>query len=441
MEADVIVIGGGMAGTVAALRAASLGADVLLIRKGHGSSAMSSGTVDVAGPERFLPLDGWDSLPTIGDRLGEIIRANPLHPYSVIAGGRDGIDRLRSGLRQACDFMIEQIPSIRFRGSHERNLALPSVLGTVKFCAFAPASLAGGDLIDMRDSHLLLVGMTGFPHFRPRLCKQAMERYSSLHPPEAISRIDCIEADIPRLTDGHPRNPFEVAQHFDDPRVSEEFAKELGKQIQPGVTHVVLPPVLGSNNHVEAHETLSRELEPEVVELISPNFSVPGHRLQLSLEAALRLGSVRVVTAEVTGVECDGRLVRNLLLGGMKSKRTAAAKNYVVASGKFSSGGLVADDSPKEPLFKLPLFLDGECVDGKFVQNLLDWKVLRRQPLLSCGIRLNASLRPLDTFGEPAYENLYAAGSIIGEYDCVADKCGFGVAILTGYLAGEKAAG
>ncbi|NQU07758.1 MAG: hypothetical protein HQ583_04285 [Candidatus Abyssubacteria bacterium] len=125
----------------------------------------------------------------------------------------------------------------------------------------------------------------------------------------------------------------------------------------------------------------------------------------------------------------------------MKSKRTAAAKNYVVASGKFSSGGLVADDSPKEPLFKLPLFLDGECVDGKFVQNLLDWKVLRRQPLLSCGIRLNASLRPLDTFGEPAYENLYAAGSIIGEYDCVADKCGFGVAILTGYLAGEKAAG
>jgi anaerobic glycerol-3-phosphate dehydrogenase len=133
MEADVVVIGGGMAGAIAALRAAALGADVLLIRKGHGSSAMSSGTIDIAGPENFYPLDPWDSIPPVADRLKEILRANPLHPYSIIAGGRDGLERLRSHLRQACDFMVEKIPLLGLEGSHERNLALPSVLGP-SFC-------------------------------------------------------------------------------------------------------------------------------------------------------------------------------------------------------------------------------------------------------------------------------------------------------------------
>ncbi|MBI4832074.1 MAG: anaerobic glycerol-3-phosphate dehydrogenase subunit B, partial [Candidatus Lindowbacteria bacterium] len=62
------------------------------------------------------------------------------------------------------------------------------------------------------------------------------------------------------------------------------------------------------------------------------------------------------------------------------------------------------------------------------------------QLFLSTGIHVDNALRPLDAFGEPAYENLFAAGAIIGEYDYVGEKCGMGVAALTGYLAGERAA-
>ncbi len=438
MEADLIVIGGGMAGALAALRAAAQGREVLLVRKGHGASAMSSGAIDLVGPGEFLPLDEWDTLPTTTDRLKDILRAEPLHPYSIIAGGRNGIERLHVRLREAFDFLFEKIPG--FHGSHERNLALATVMGTVKFCAFAPASMVGGDLVEMRDARLLLVGLKGLPHFRPGLCMRGLKRYSSLHPPQAISQIDVIELDVPISAETQTMTMFDAARLFDDPPAIEEFAHTLRKQIAPGVTHVGLPPVLGLDNHAEAFQRLDGELDAKVFELVSPNFSVPGHRLHLSLEAALRDGGVRVVTAEVSEVECDGRLVKNLVLKGMKTRRTATARSYVLATGKFSAGGLVGDDFPREPLFGLPLFAGARRVDDGFIQDLLEWDAEKRQPFLSCGLHVNASLKPLDPFGEPAYENLFAAGSIIGEYDYVNDKCGFGVAALTGSLAGEMAA-
>ncbi|RJP63950.1 MAG: FAD-binding protein [Candidatus Abyssobacteria bacterium SURF_17] len=440
MEADVIVIGGGMAGAIAALRASSLGANVILIRKGHGSSAMSSGTIDIAGPTAFLPLDSWDSLPSIPDRLGEMLRTHALHPYSIVAGGRTGLGQVCYRLRQACDFLLDKVPGLQLDGSTAQNLALPTILGTVKFTAFAPSSLAGGNLREMRDAHVLVVGVRGLMFFQPHVCKQSLERYSSLHAPSSIGRVEVVEADMPRLASAAPATPFEAARSFDDPLTVEKFAQSLANSLPSDATHIAVPPILGLNRHAETYEIISRELRPKIFELISPTFSVPGHRLQVELEAALQRNSVRVVTTDVVDAKRDGRIVRNLVLEDMKSKRTATAKSFIIATGKFSTGGLVANDFPKEPIFKLPLFVGGKRVDNGFVQDLLSWNVDGRQLFLSCGLHIDDSLRPLDTFGEPAYENLFAAGAVIGEYDYVTDKCGMGVAALTGYLVGENAA-
>jgi glycerol-3-phosphate dehydrogenase subunit B len=439
MEADVIVIGGGMAGAAAALRAAERGADVILIRKGFGATAMSSGTIDIAGPAGFLPRDPWDSLPSLTERLTAILRENPLHPYSILAGDGDTVERLTSALSQACEFVFNKLSDLRFRGSVERNIAIANGSGTAKFCAFAPISLAGGDLATMRDAHLLIAGIHALPFFRPHICRQALMKYCSMHPPSAISRIDTIEVDFSRFTGTLPRTPFEIAQLFDEPNTVAEFAGELNRKLEPGVTHVGVPPVLGTNNHAEAYEILSSELRPRLFELISRDFAAPGHRLQLSLDKALENSSVRTFTAEVTGVKTTGRKIEALTFEDMRKERTASAKNYVLASGKFSSGGLVAKDFLKEPMFRLPLFFEDACVDKRLVQELLCPNIDGRHPFLSCGIHIDASLRPLDRFDTPVSENLFAAGSIIGEYNYVTDKCGFGVAILTGYRAGENA--
>jgi len=440
MEADVIVVGGGMAGATAALKAASLGARVILIRKGHGSTAMSSGTIDIAGPENFLPLDPWDEVPRVADRLKQILRVNPIHPYSIIAGGRKGIAQLCEQISQACAFLLEKIPQFPMKGSCEGLLALPSILGTVKVTSFAPLSLYDGNLFEMRDAHVLLVGISGLMLFQPRICRQTLARYSSLHSPRAIERVEVVETVVPQFLNALPSAPFEIARHFDEPQAVEQFAKALAARVPTGVTHVAFPPILGLNNHAEAYEAFSRQFKQKIFELISPNFSVPGYRLQRALEAALRQNQVKVVQGEVVDAKREGRRIRNLILKSDRAARTAAAKKYVLACGKFSSGGIVANDFPIEPIFGLPLFARDVRVDNRFIQDLLSRNVEGRQLFLTCGIHIDKQLRPLNTFSEPEYENLYAAGSIIGEYDYVADKCGLGVAVLSGFLAGEQAA-
>jgi glycerol-3-phosphate dehydrogenase subunit B len=440
MEADVIVIGGGMAGSVAALKAASLGAKVILIRKGHGATAMSSGAIDVAGPEKFLPLDSWDETPLVADRLKEILRVNPLHPYSIIAEGRKGIDSLCERIAAACGFLIENVPRLQMQGSCRRNIALPTVLGTVKFSSYAPRSLYGGNLSDMRDAQVLLVGISGLMLFQPRICRQTLARYSSLHSPQTIGRIEIVETIIPQFMSALPSAPFEIARHLDSPRAAEQFAGTLAQRLPSGVTHVAFPPVLGLENHAEVFDIVTRGMQKKVFELVSPNFSAPGYRLQRALDAALRQKNVDVVNGEVVDAKREGPKIGNLILKDWKAERTVSAKKYVIASGKFSSGGLVANEFPLEPVFRLPLFCRDVRVDRKFVQDLLSWNVEGKQLFLSCGAHIDRRLRPLDASGEPVYENLHAAGSIIGEYDYVADKCGLGVAVLTGYLAGEQAA-
>jgi glycerol-3-phosphate dehydrogenase subunit B len=316
-------------------------------------------------------------------------------------------------------------------------MALPTVVGTVKFCAYAPASLASGDVAQMRQANLALVGLEGLPYFRPRICRRSLRGYSSQHQPEAISKIEYIEVAMPGGT--MRATPFGVAGLFDEPDIREEFAQSLKSRIDDDVTHIGLPPILGLNRPAEAFEEINRELGPQVFELISPSYSVPGHRLQAALDKALGDGGVRVVTAGISKVEYDGRRIKSLALEGAKSGIVAAAESYIMATGKFNSGGLVADDCPREPLFGLPLFVDGARVDDRLLEYLLDWDASNKQPFLSCGVHVDSSLRPLDAFGEPAYDNLYAAGSIIGEYDYVAEGCGLGVAALTGLLAGERA--
>jgi glycerol-3-phosphate dehydrogenase subunit B len=76
----------------------------------------------------------------------------------------------------------------------------------------------------------------------------------------------------------------------------------------------------------------------------------------------------------------------------------------------------------------------------EYVGGLLDSVSDGDHAAFRAGVRIDASLRPLDENGEPAYRHIYAAGSVIQGYDAAADKTGLGVAIFTGYLAGEAAA-
>jgi len=59
----------------------------------------------------------------------------------------------------------------------------------------------------------------------------------------------------------------------------------------------------------------------------------------------------------------------------------------------------------------------------------------RGHPLNRSGLTIDDYSRPLSAAGTPAYENLFAAGSILAHQDWVREKSGAGIAVTTAYKA------
>src|SRR5207253_3965252 len=74
---DVVVVGLGLAGLVAGLAAASRGASVLVVGKGHGTLRFRTGTVDVLGYREGRLVT------SPGAEVRELADAHPDHPYAL----------------------------------------------------------------------------------------------------------------------------------------------------------------------------------------------------------------------------------------------------------------------------------------------------------------------------------------------------------------------
>src|SRR5260370_17248590 len=76
--AEVLVIGAGMAGAIAALSAVRAGAKVIVVRRAFGATALSSGAIDVA-----VDPHARDGV-SIEEAAREIARIRPHHPYAIL---------------------------------------------------------------------------------------------------------------------------------------------------------------------------------------------------------------------------------------------------------------------------------------------------------------------------------------------------------------------
>ena len=88
----------------------------------------------------------------------------------------------------------------------------------------------------------------------------------------------------------------------------------------------------------------------------------------------------------------------------------------------------------------LPVFSGTRRLGEEYVGDLLDERAESDQVAFRAGVRIDEALRPVRADAVPASLALFAAGSVIRGYDPASDKTGLGVAIFTGYLAGEAAA-
>jgi glycerol-3-phosphate dehydrogenase subunit B len=85
----------------------------------------------------------------------------------------------------------------------------------------------------------------------------------------------------------------------------------------------------------------------------------------------------------------------------------------------------------KESIFNLPV----SQPEGRQDWHQDRFFGLNGHAVNQAGLEIDALLRPLDANGQPAFENLFAAGIILAHQDWSRMKCGSGLSVATAYAA------
>jgi len=436
-EFDILVIGGGISGILAAAYLAGKGKRVGLLKRGGGATSMSSGLLDVLGY-----LDGrMVRNPQEGVR--ELSQGNPDHPYGVIGGGREESD-LRRGeiaverLRRAIEFFRESMRKVgyEYEGKLDENVLVITPLGTYKPTCLLPLWMYT-DISKLNGSKILFVSARNCPRVNPVYIAKSFEGFVLPRLKEIGVEIEA-EAraeyvDVPGLEGRRSILPLEMGYSLDmDENLrgyTEAISKELGDS-----THVFLP-CIGYRKPKENWQYMKEKLGVEVVELPSLPPSVAGMRLSSCLEEMASKEGVelykgyRAISAEIEGSKCLS--VKAAHRGEMREIRASA---FILATGDYIGGDLVVEkERISEEVFKL----DIETAGTDYLSWLKDTPFpAEGHPASKFGVTVDKSMRPL-VGREVLAENLFACGSILAGYDYNTEKCGLGVCISTALAAAE----
>ena len=416
---DVLVLGAGLAGLTAAWQASVRGKKVRLVSKGWGATHWHAGCVDVLG---YWPVDEQLAVENPGQAIAQLLVANPDHPY-----GRIDLEKLSAALQALKDLCAAA--GYPMKGSLDKNWRLPSAVGTARPTCLAPATMTAGDLNSKEP--MLLVGFKQFVDFYPKV---AADNLSQLGIP-----AQHVVLDLPPLAERHSTNGIVLAQMMEQ----ETFQAEVVKAIRPHLgdaARVGFPAVLSMKQAGAVHQVLQEQLERPVFEIPGLPPSVPGIRLHHILKNAIEQNGGRVFEGvEAVGSEMENGRVTAIFSETAARNRAHRYRQYVLATGGILGGGITADHAGnvREVVFDLPLDTPESQLDW-FRRDFMDPE---GHPIYRSGIVVDDRLQPVGDDKRVLYQNLYAAGTTLAGCDAIRERSFDGVALATGYVAGNQVAG
>ncbi len=370
----VLVIGGGIAGYCAALAARRDGAEVSIVARAPGATALYAGGMEIV------------------EDLDAVLASQPHHPIT-----RLGLDAVRlatelDGAIQALRLALEK-EGLKFEGGWRTRGLYADIHGLARPANLVPETVAPGELRALSGHRVAVIGVAQVGDYDAESTAQAMKE---LHGIDAFAE----EVSIPDL-------PVGAA-------LTDLYGRRAPSPARPKAASIAYPP--GFTN-----------LPDQGFELLASPPSPHGWRLQ----QAIGMGTVK---ADVTSFETAG----DRIVAARAGDRAFRADTFVLATGRHIGGGLRGGRQITEPLLNLGVYHDGRPVRslGTRFQHL---KYLDPAEELQSGLATDKGLRPLDEDGGVPFSNLLAAGAVLGGYD-YSGPCGFGVPILTGWLAGRIAA-
>lgn len=370
----VLVIGGGIAGYCSAVAARREGAEVTVLARAPGATALYAGGMEII------------------DNLEAILEYQPHHPIT-----RLGLDSVRLSTEldtaiQALQLALEK-EGLTFEGSWRTRGLYADVHGLARHANLVPASVAAGELRALNGKRLAVVGVKEVGDYDATSTAQALKELHGIDAfPQEVSIPDLPQAAS--ITDLYGRRAPQP-----------EGTRSAAIAYPPGFTN----------------------LPPEGFELLASPPSPHGWRLQQAIARS-------TVKAEVTSVES----ARGRVISVRAGDRTFRADAFVFATGLHIGGGLTGGRVTSEPLLQLGVFNNGIPVT-RIGTRLQHMQYVDPAEGMRSGLATDNRLHPLDEDGHVMYDNLHAAGAVLGGYD-YNGPCGFGVPVLTGWLAGRWAA-
>lgn len=399
---DVIVVGMGLSGLVAAKTVAETGRKVLIIGKGMGGLTLFSNTIDVLGliPETMRMRDG----------LSQWISDHPEHPY-----GKVGLEKTEEAISSFNAFFQ---PPYTFQSKNETNSLIPTGAGTFRPTYLVPSTMMKG--ITLKEKKTLIIGFKGHNDF-----------YS--HRLADLFKCRGVTLSLPEDSQAEITAPA-LARRMEQSSFRDFIGAEIKKQIGDGEL-VGLPAVLGLNDPMGVRKDLEKKTGVSVFEIPVLPPSIPGMRIfnrfkkWLIQRGATFLIGYSVSKATLRGKRCEGIEIVHPPVTTVYS-----ADRYILATGRFMGGGLKADrEKVTEPVFNLPI-PQPESQEKWFGKSFSD-----NHPIHRMGILTDSSLLPVDETEKPILENVSIAGTILAGHHGLNEKSREGIEIVTGYWAAKKA--
>ena len=196
--------------------------------------------------------------------------------------------------------------------------------------------------------------------------------------------------------------------------------------------------MLGIKHHLQVMQRLQDAFSAEIFEIPTLPPSIPGMRLQRALSQAIQEKGGRIYDGMlVTAAELtpEGKIIR-VWSEAAARRKPHQAEQFILASGGLLGGGLTATYSNgiQEQVFDLPVTAPKDRNLWFERQFLSD----QAHPIYLSGIQVDRDLRPLDENAQICVQNLLVTGSNLAGGDFLRQRAQDGVALLSGYLAGEQ---
>jgi glycerol-3-phosphate dehydrogenase subunit B len=404
MHYDLIVIGMGLSGLMAAKTAAEMGKKVLIAGKGTGSLCLFSNTIDLLG---IAP-----SKTEIGDGVSKWIKAHPEHPYSKLGWER---------MSEALSSFISLFPhSYSFQTMRNENYFIPTGAGTRRPTYVIPITMAAG--ASLQEGNGLIVGFKGFKDF--------FANY-------VASQLKCRGITLSFAETPHQQmTATALARMMEKESFRKAIGREIKKELQ-GETSAGFPALLGLRNPLQVKNDLEEIIGTKVFEIPILPPSIPGMRIfNRFKEWLIQKGVTFLIGHSISKPNLKGKRCEEVYVHKPPISDSYSADRYILATGRFVGGGLFADEEKiYEPVFNLPISQPKSREDW-FRNSFFD-----NHPIHQAGISTDPSFRPIDERGNLVLENVWVAGTMLAHHRCIDEKSREGIEISTGYWAAKSALG